>query len=204
MTGFLDKAYGLDGVDDTRDMYDAWAATYEAEVADNGYATPGRCAEALLAHMDRADLPILDFGCGTGLSGLALATAGFTMIDGCDISAEMLDVARAKPGLYRNLHHYDPANGVPFAPGDYHAVAAIGVIGSGAAPVEVLDQLIDALDPEALLVFSFNDHTLADPSFEGRLNARIADGSVELLFKEYGDHLPGRDMKSNVYVLKRL
>lgn len=204
MTKFLDQAYGLDGVDATRDMYDQWAASYEAEVADNGYATPQRCAEALRAHMARPDLPILDFGCGTGLSGLALAQAGFEVIDGCDISAEMLVKARAKQGLYRKLVHYDAGGGVPFEAGAYHAVAAIGVIGAGAAPAEVLDQILEALDPGALLVFSFNDHTLADPAYEGRMNAALDAGRAELISQSYGAHLPGRDLNSSVYVLRRL
>ncbi len=204
MTSFLDKAYGLEGVDATRDMYDQWAASYEAEVAENGYATPPRCAEALRAAMERADLPILDFGCGTGLSGLALARAGFAVIDGCDISAEMLEGARTKEGLYRRLVHYDPEQGVPFQPGDYHAVAAIGVVGSGAAPAPVLDQLIDGLDPGGLLVFSFNDHTLSDPAFEGRMHAALAAGRAELVSQEHGPHLPGKGLMSTVYVLRRL
>ena len=102
MTNFLDKAYKARDAASTRTLYDDWAASYEAEVAENGYATPGRCAEALKAHVDNLDAPILDFGCGTGLSGLALKLAGFEVIDGVDLSAEMLDVARTK-GVYCHL-----------------------------------------------------------------------------------------------------
>ena len=79
---FLDKVYDARTADETRELYDAWSASYEAEVAENGYATPGRCAEALAKHLTDKDAPILDFGCGTGLSGLALKLAGFTTIDG--------------------------------------------------------------------------------------------------------------------------
>ena len=44
MSGFLDKAYQARDAAATRDLYDDWAASYEAEVGDLGYATPGRCA----------------------------------------------------------------------------------------------------------------------------------------------------------------
>ena len=59
--GFLDKAYKARTADQTRDLYDDWAASYEAEVAENGYVTPGRCAAALAKLTDDFDAPILDF-----------------------------------------------------------------------------------------------------------------------------------------------
>jgi len=35
-TGFLDQAYGARDATGTRQLYDDWAASYEAEVAENG------------------------------------------------------------------------------------------------------------------------------------------------------------------------
>lgn len=199
---FLDKVYGARNADETRALYDDWAASYDAEVAGNGYATPARCAEALFAQMPEPQAPILDFGCGTGLSGLALRAAGFEVIDGMDLSAEMLAQARAK-GVYRNLTQIAPEADLPIRPGDYRALAAIGVIGPGAAPISVFDQLMHALGPGSLLVFSFNDHALADHHNEGRLNEWLDCGAARLKFSDYGDHLPGMDLKSKVYVLEK-
>ena len=197
---FLDKVYAARDEDQTREIYDAWAASYDAEVAENGYATPGRCAEALASVMDDKAAPILDFGCGTGLSGLALKLAGFQTIDAVDLSPEMLNAARQK-GVYR---HLSQVSGTPeIEKGRYDAIAAIGVIGAGAAPITVFDTLMDALDRDGKFVFSFNDHTLEDPVFEGRIREWTDCGAARLLFQERGDHLPGRDMKSNVYVLER-
>ena len=200
--GFLDKAYGARDTESTRKLYDDWSASYEAEVADNGYATPGRCAEALAGCMGDLDLPVLDFGCGTGLSGLALKLAGFTTIDGLDLSAEMLRGA-AEKGIYRELGQVDADPSLGHEPGDYAAVAAIGVIGAGAAPIELFDTLMDGLAKGGKFVFSFNDHALDDPVNEGKLNAYLEAGSAKLLFKEYGPHLPGIGIKSNVYVIEK-
>ncbi|MGB1179935.1 MAG: methyltransferase type 11, partial [Lentibacter algarum] len=58
---FLDKAYGTIG--DTRDLYAAWAKSYDQELGEGGYATPARCAEALAKHSRDLTAPILDFGC---------------------------------------------------------------------------------------------------------------------------------------------
>ena len=201
--GFLSRAYGARDAASTRQLYDDWAASYEAEVAENGYATPGRCADALLRHCDDPDAPILDFGCGTGLSGLALKLAGFTSIDGLDLSADMLKQAQDK-GLYRALSVIEADTPLAHTPGTYAAIAAIGVIGAGAAPISVFDTLMDGLAAHGRLVLSFNDHALDDPQNEARLRHYTDAGQARLLFQEYGPHLPGIGIKSNVYVLEKL
>ncbi len=57
-------------------------------------------AAALAALVGDLDAPLLDLGCGTGLSGEAFMSAGFSVIDGTDFSETMIAVARNKPGLY--------------------------------------------------------------------------------------------------------
>lgn len=197
--GFLDKAY----VDqDARQLYDRWANSYDTEVGDNGYATPGRCAAALKAQMPDQTLPILDFGCGTGLSGLALRLAGFSAIDGIDLSADMLKQAADKD-LYRTLTMIEEDGALGHTPGDYHAISAIGVIGAGAAPISVFDRLMDGLATGGRLVFSFNDHALEVAENTDKLQHYLDRGLAVMLFQEYGAHLPGINLKSNVYVIEK-
>ena len=203
MTGFLDKVYAARDAASTRDLYDDWAATYDAEIGDNGYATPGRCAEALKQFTQDLSQPVLDFGCGTGLSGLALRLAGFEIIDGVDLSAEMLRSAEDK-GMYRTLFHIQAGEAFPFADGTYDMIGAIGAIGPGAAPMSVFHALMRKLPTGGKLVFSLNDHALDDPTNEGGLAEWTDTGAGRLLFKEHGDHLPGIDLDSNVYVVERL
>jgi predicted TPR repeat methyltransferase len=197
--GFLSKAYQSQ---DARQLYDDWAASYDAEVGENGYATPGRCATALRAQMADPTLPILDFGCGTGLSGLALRLAGFTNIDGLDLSAEMLEQA-AKKSLYRSLTQVEAGQRLSHTPGTYAAICAIGVIGTGAAPISVFDILMGGLAPGGLLVFSFNDHALRDPVHEAKLQSYLTTDRAQILFQEYGDHLPGQNLNSTVYIIEK-
>jgi predicted TPR repeat methyltransferase len=201
--GYLDKVYSARDASETCALYDDWSQSYEAEVAENGYATPGRCAEALARFTKDQTLPVFDFGCGTGLSGLALKLAGFAIVDGVDLSAEMLAKARAKR-IYRTLAQVDADAPLAVGKGDYAAIAAIGVIGAGAAPISVLDLLMEALDRQGLLVLSLNDHALQDRANEGRINEWIDCGAARLLFREHGPHLPGINLKSNVYVLEKL
>ena len=203
MPGFLDRAYGPATPDETRALYDEWSASYEAEVEANGYATPRRVAEALAAVLPDRAAPVLDVGCGTGLSGLALRAAGFAAVDGADVSAEMLAAARSK-GAYRALTRIEADR--PFsalaAPGDYAAIVACGVIGAGAAPYSLGDDCLDALAPGGLFALSFNDHALADPRSGAALD-RWAPGRADIAFREHGDHLPGIGLGSTVLVLRR-
>lgn len=199
---YLDKVYDARDASSTRDLYDDWADSYEAEVGAQGYATPDRCAAALAKYLDDKTSPILDFGCGTGMSGGALSNAGFEVIDGMDLSADMLAEANNN-GVYRKLTHVEADEGFYHIPGDYAAIAAIGVIGAGAAPIAVFDHLMNGLGKGGMLVFSFNDHTLQDPCNEARLNEWLDCGAAALLFREHGDHLPGLDMKACVYVIEK-
>jgi len=197
---FLDKVYGTSATPEAmRSLYDDWATGYDSEVGENGYATPARVAEALARHMADRHAPILDFGCGTGLSGAALEAAGFSLIDGCDLSAEMLKEADAK-GCYRRTWQVEGRDPIPTG---YTTIAATGVISVGAAPIETYDAILDVLPSGGLLALSFNDHTLDDPTFEGKLRARADDGTTRILFQEYGPHLPGIGLKSNVYVVAK-
>ena len=199
---FLDKVYGVSEPGAVRDFYDDWAGTYDDEVIENGYATPARCAAALASHLTPYSAPILDFGCGTGLSGHALAALGFTVIDGVDLSAGMLETA-GKRGVYRSLRQIEPGE-LGAEPGAYAAIAAVGVISTGAAPADTLGALMERLSPGGMIVFSFNDHALEDPSFEAAVAAETGAGRARILFRDYGDHLPGRGLKSLVYVLEKI
>jgi hypothetical protein len=60
-----------------------------------------------------------------------------------------------------------------------------------------------ALGRDGLLVLSLNDHALADPCNAARINEWTDCGAARLLFCEHGPHLPGIDLKSNVYVFEK-
>lgn len=200
---FLDQVYGLKTVQDTRRLYDDWSASYDDEIASEGYITPSRIAAALARFLPDRTAPVLDFGCGTGISGAAMTKAGFRTIDGCDLSAGMLARARSK-GVYRKLWQTDPDAPFAVTPGDYAAITAVGVVSTGAAPPETLDLLVASLAQGAFLLFSFNDHTFDDPAFQARVDHHLSRATCRQLFREDGEHLPGIRLRSTVFVLERL
>lgn len=186
-------------VEETMKVYADWAATYDADVESRGYHTPDRIAAALLEHAPTTTMA-LDFGCGTGLSGLAMRARGFRSLHGTDISAEMLAKAAARD-VYAKTWLSEPG-ALSFGKGAYDVILAVGVVSLGAAPADTLAPLLDKLDTGGLLAFSYNDPTLTDPSYVDALNDAVAGGKVEVVFREHGPHLDDVDMGSDVIILR--
>ena len=86
---FFPKAYGLKTQNDINELYDEWADSYDDEVEENGYVSPTRTASALTQFLP-LEASILDIGCGTGLSGVALNNSGFLNIHGTEINLSIL------------------------------------------------------------------------------------------------------------------
>ncbi len=204
-TSNLDKIYQASGDAEMREAYDQWADEYDRDVEGNGYLTPTRIAEALASHVDDREMPLMDYGCGTGLSGVALKDAGFTTIDGADLSKKMLEAAR-ETGVYRDLTLVEP--GAPLSPSlrDYRAITATGVISRGAAPPSMYDKMLDIMQPGAMLAFSMNDLSLEDPDYAQLVPTSVENKRVKVRTQEHGPHLAkyGENSGSTVYVVERL
>ncbi|MEM7539842.1 MAG: methyltransferase domain-containing protein, partial [Chloroflexota bacterium] len=87
--------------------YDDFAPTYNTTLDEWGYTAPSTAAQLLQKYMPAANQPhIIDAGCGTGLTGRALHTQGYTHITGLDISQKSLDLA-ATLGVYTATTRHD-------------------------------------------------------------------------------------------------
>ena len=113
--------------DDVAEYYDNWARDYDQTLADWRYEAPEQVASMLREKLS-PESAILDAGCGTGLSGRALHTDGFTAIDGIDVSRLSLEIA-GKTGAYRTLHAVDLQRlPLPIPDDCYDGLACVGVL----------------------------------------------------------------------------
>ena len=200
--GLLGTAYDLETGEETLAHYQRWAATYDQEVGvDNGYAQPARCAAALDEATDRPG-SVLDVGCGTGLSGIALRDVGFTDLDGCDFSPPMLERA-AETGVYRRLFEADLNAGLGIQDGTYDHAVAVGVFSFAHIRPDALRSVIRAVRPGGTVVVGLNDHFWEVGTFPAELDAIEADGLASVVSREHGEHLPGADIMGWVVVLVR-
>ena len=184
-------------------IYDDWADEYDDTVLSHGYITPQRCAAALADLTENRNDPILDIGCGTGISGLALQEQGFNNVTGSEVNAPMLEKARSRQGVYQNLMLVDVDNPFDFPTGTFRHMTAMGVIATGHAPPETIVTVLEKLELGGMLVFSLNDHTLETPAYPDMVDQVVADGRAKCLFDEYGDHLPKIGLKARVIVLAK-
>ena len=154
--GFLLAALGAASLPDrapaayVRELFDAFAPRFDAELEGAlGYRTP-----ALLAAMLEGVAPgrVLDLGCGTGLSGVALR--GFaTRMEGVDLSPRMLAEARAR-GIYAALHEADLLEFLPRAAGVWDVIAAADVLNYLGDLAPVFAAMHAALRPGGVAVLS--------------------------------------------------
>lgn len=203
--GILDRVYQVSGDAEMRALYDEWAQDYDRDLQGSGYLTPSRLAAALAECVPDKSAPVLDFACGTGLSGAELAKAGFHRVDGTDLSQAMLDIA-AGQGIYRRLFRVEPDSALPEHFADYPIITAVGAISKGAAPVAIYDELLDLMRAGSVLALSLNDLSLADPHYSGLIDNSVKSGKCRVMHESHGTHLAkyGANSGSTIYVLERL
>ncbi len=112
--------------DEIETLYDDWVGDYDRDVVDWGYEAPAVVADRL-ASLVAHDAAVLDAGCGTGLTGAALASRGFINIVGIDLSADSLERATSRE-VYRETQRVDLNGPLPFDDESFDAVICCGVL----------------------------------------------------------------------------
>jgi MFS family permease len=149
----LERLYGARNLDELRAEYDRIASAYDTELVDGmGYRSPAAVTDAARRLLP-ADARILDAGAGTGLLGVALAGAGFTRLDGLDMSPGMLAVA-ARKQVYHDLREGRLGDELDYASGAFDGVVSAGVLTVGHAPAECLDELVRVTRPGGHVIFT--------------------------------------------------
>jgi SAM-dependent methyltransferase len=181
MAKLEDKHAGLDSVYAARNdkelaaAYSAWSSDYDRETAALGYCLPFVIAGWLARHVPAAAGPVLDAGCGTGLSGPYLRALGYAEVDGLDFSSEMLALA-GRRGAYRRLIEAALGGALPIEDDAYAAIISTGVFTAGHAPARSLDDLVRITRPGGHLVFTVRDVVFEAGGFAARIDALTRAG----------------------------
>lgn len=169
----LRQVYAARTGDELAAAYAAWSNGYDRETAALGYVLPFVIAAWVARHVPPGDAPILDAGCGTGLTGPFLSALGYRTIDGLDMSAEMLAIARGR-GCYRDLRQAVLGGPLPWPDDAFAAFFSTGVFTEGHAPASGLDELVRVTRPGGRCVFTVRDSVLEKGGFRDRF------GTLEL------------------------
>lgn len=169
-----------------RRVFDDFAASFDKKLKILGYRAPQLVADALAAVADQwpGGADILDAGCGTGLCGPLLRPFA-RRLDGVDLSAGMLDRARAAHPEYDALHEGELTAYLGAHPGHYDIIVSADTLCYFGDLTRFLAAARQSLrGPGGVLVFS--------------LEALLDEG------KDHALHIHGRYSHSKPYVLERL
>ena len=208
MTDWLERVYTA-GNDTAKlaDVYDAWASEYDGSVGRFGYTNPSIVSALFARLVPDTAAPVLDAGCGTGLIGWILHTAGYENLSGVDLSAGMLREAE-KRGCYRSLA--TAVLGEPLAVADaaFAGVVASGVFTVGHAPASAFAEIARVLRPGGVFVVSITDPVYESGGFRDRIDDLVRDGvwqraAVSRAYVPLPDAEDGHRHPGRVYAMRR-
>ena len=165
---------------DIRKYYDDWAGKYDEDLVAWNYQAPTIAAN-LLKRGVSTDAAILDVGCGTGLSGVALQTAGFREVTGVDISQSSLELA-GETGAYGRLNQVDLHElPLPYGADEFGGLQCVGVLSYVPDTDAILREFCRLVKPDGLVVFSQRDDIYLDRDYEAVLRDLENDGACVLV-----------------------
>jgi predicted TPR repeat methyltransferase len=144
--------------------YAEWAATYDSETASLGYSLPFVIAAWVTRYVPTGEGPLLDAGCGTGLSGPSLKALGYDKIEGLDLSQDMLDIAGSR-GAYGALKQAALGSPLPWPDGHFRAFFSTGVFTISHAPASGLHELVRITRSGGHAMFTVRDQVLDSGGF---------------------------------------
>ena len=178
-TDLLDGAYALKTPEDNRAYYQRFAATYDKDFAAGlGYIYPEAVVDAFLDLTNLPKGPVCDIGCGTGLVARHLkAKRPDIVIDGVDISADMLAIAADK-SLYLNLHEVDLTGDFTGLSNGYAAIISAGTFTHGHLGPQPLRRLIRHCQAGGVFCIGVNQQHYQSHDFAGCLRSLVADNVI--------------------------
>ena len=182
----LADAYNLMTPEDSRELYAQWAPTYDKTfIEDTKYVYPAKIAEVLAKHMpaDRS-FSVIDIGCGTGAVGEEIAKIRpLSVIEGVDISPEMLAVAASKvradgSKLYEDLHEADLTSTIYFANNYFDFFVSAGAFTIGHLGAYELIDAICVCRSGATIVAGVNKQHWEDNDFGSAITEAITSKTI--------------------------
>lgn len=170
-----------------RELFDQYAARFDADLQGRlGYRTPALLAALIEAGGVAPDAArrVLDLGCGTGLSGLALKPFA-RHLTGLDLAPRMLAEARRR-GIYDALEEADLLDWLPRRRAAFDLIAAADVLNYLGDLAPALAGIAGALAPGGIAAFSIEAGAAAPFALGEGMRYRHAPAHVAQLAEAAG------------------
>ncbi len=183
----LEEAYSLKTPQDSIELYQKWAQTYDEDFATSSdYLSPQKISNFFIKHSKITDTPILDVGAGTGLVGEILNIKNKKEIIGIDISSEMLHQAKLKK-CYSSLIKADITKKIPLKESSIGAIVSAGTFTHGHVGPSAFDELLRITRPGGLFVLSINSKFFVKAGFKEKFS-KIKNIISSPIFKKFSAH----------------
>ena len=180
----LDEAYSVKTPEDNKRLYAKWAATYESSFVDaKQYRYPKAISEVFNENVPSNPdecARVVDIGCGTGLTGMYLSRLrSHLVIDGLDISPEMLAEARRKKRMddspvYTHLDECDLTQPAVNKYEEYDALICSGTFTHGHLGPDSLKNVLALVRPAGWIVIGVNNEHFEGKDFQSELDSLAA------------------------------
>lgn len=184
----FERVYTSTTVAEQRQNYDAWAADYDEDVLESGYLGPKLLAQDLASIPSIRPNTVLDVGCGTGLTGIALKSVGIDVIDGVDLSQEMLAQAKKKE-VYHGLYEANLNEGLPFPEGLYDAAFSVGVYTLGHVKPTTIPDVMRVVKPGGFFFLTVSGDSWEKHGYAETLAQLEAQGIAQVHSDEHRLHV---------------
>ena len=190
-----------------QELYDEWAETYDQDLTDasHGYVGPAEAAKVIAQNSTKNGQVVLDAGCGTGLSGLAVKSAvgPDTIIDGIDISKGMLEVA-AKKGIYRKLETADLCKSLAIQDNVYDVLVCVGTLTGGhVGPVPALNEFTRVVKSGGLVVATVKESVWTSGGYEDEVHRLKTIGSVTVSSTDSVPYRQAQGVNARLLVMRK-
>jgi len=173
--------------------FDRFGPTYHEAILASG--VPAGAAKGLMPFLD-SEAQGIDFGCGSGVLGIALRTEGLRRApDGVDLSHGMLNLAEGT-GCYRDLFRANllvPEECTGWAK-PYDFAVTVGLMGDYVPYYVALPQIVSVLKPGGFVGFAVERNST--PSYA--LGKRVEELGLRVL-SETILRVPQAELEEQVY-----
>lgn len=176
----LDRVYAAKSPRELERAYADWAVDYDRDTIALGYSLPFVIAGWVARHVPRGEGPLLDAGCGTGLSGPFLKALGYEDLFGLDYSHEMLELAEQR-NAYRELRQAELGKTLPWPDDHFAAFLSSGVFTAGHAPASSFGELVRITRPGGRAIFTVRDLVLENGGFRAAFASLERAGKWRML-----------------------
>lgn len=183
----LHQVFGAASSADLSKSYDDWAASYDEDMLQTGYAHPAIICGLISRYVTDLNAPVLDAGVGTGNVGQLLHTLGFSNLHGFDMSEGMLAKPRAR-WIYKGLHRGVLGEALDYNSDSFAAILSTGTFTTAHAPASAFGELARILRPGGHLIFTVGELLWHEGGFGTALEKLVAAGVLRPVWQSAPYH----------------